>query len=246
MPKFQRGFATKAKELKGAAGDPLEDEHEAVHNGHRIVHQLTTAGEFVWHEKQNMVHFYPSAVKAPAVAPPKPTTPTVPGELNIEWVGTPNFSDRRGAKPHVIVIHTAVGSLVGMNGWFNSPKNKETSAHYGIGLDGKTVQYVKEEMAAHANGIKTPENRWPFPGWPNGNTISIETADNGRPETEPVTAQQYAAVLKLCRSIMGRHNITHLAGHRVIDTGRSCPGARWVNTGLLSKLADELNLPLLI
>lgn len=168
-------------------------------------------------------------------------------EYQIEWYGSPNFHQgRAGHKATAIVLHTMVGTLSGTDGWFNNP-NSQVSSHYGVGLQAQIHQYVSEFNSAWGNGVKTSNNRWPYNDSvnPNYRSISIETEDNGDP-TLLVPHEQYDAVLWLCKKVIEKHPIEYLVAHRAIDTGRSCPGTRWVESGLMTKLANSLDLKLIV
>jgi N-acetyl-anhydromuramyl-L-alanine amidase AmpD len=180
--------------------------------------------------------------------PPKAITILPPTDLSLSviWRGACWFTRGRYRPVRVIVIHTVVGSMAGMASHFNnefSPPEAQASAHYGVGLDGRLEQYVLESDTAWANGRVEAGNTWPFSPDPNAETISIETEDLGRPDTQPVTEAQMAATYALCRSIMSRHPIEAICGHYVISPrSRSCPAARWRSTGKLEALATALGL----
>jgi hypothetical protein len=173
--------------------------------------------------------------------------PTPIPAIQAKWVGSPNHYDgREGHTVRAIVIHTMVGTLAGCDAEFRNAAT-EKSAHYGVGLNGAVHQYVALENAAWANGVRGSNNRWPFGSAnPNYLTVSIETEDNKDPALL-VSAAQYTATLALCRMIRATFpTITHLVAHRVIDTGRSCPGPRWVESGKMAQLARDSGLTLLV
>lgn len=168
--------------------------------------------------------------------------------LDIRWIGSTNFTaGRKGLPVRAIVLHTMEGFLAGSDSWFNNPAS-EVSAHFGVGLAGAAHQYVELKDTAWGNGRPTANNRWPFGTAVtlNEQTVSIETEDNKNPAL-PVPNVQYATVRDLCVLIMAEFpSITHLVAHRAIDTGRSCPGPRWVESGRLEILAAELGLTLVV
>lgn len=120
------------------------------------------------------------------------------------------------------------------------------SAHFGVGLDGRIHAYVHPEDTAWANGILEPGYRWPGPDRVNPNllSVSIETVDNGDPQNTPVSPTQYAATRAICRAMVGRYpGIVYLVSHRAISPlSRSCPGARWLDTGHFDQLAADTHL----
>lgn len=182
----------------------------------------------------------PRLVVLPYETAPSPT-------LDIEWRGSPNFWQGRNGHPvRAIVLHTAEGTLAGMDAWFATSAS-QVSAHYGVGLAGAIHQYVKLSDAAWANGVRTSQSRWPFgAASPNYQSVSIETEDNKDPAL-PVPPAQYAATLALCQMVMSEFpTISHLVAHRAIDTSRSCPGVRWVESGRIVQLAGALGLELVV
>ncbi len=144
-----------------------------------------------------------------------------------------------------------VGTLAGTDALFQTPNadNPDAlSAHFGVGLDGTAHQYVQLTDAAWANGSPNPGGRWTFTA-DNANlhTISIETADDGNPDTQPVTDAQYASALGLCRQAMARYpSIVYLVAHEYINPGHSCPAARWLASGRFQELATDLGLPAIV
>ena len=76
-----------------------------------------------------------------------------------EWVGahSSNYTTgRSGQRPIAIVNHVMIGTLAGTIGVFKQP-GWDASAHYGVGKDGRVVQFVSENDRAWANGpIRTP------------------------------------------------------------------------------------------
>ena len=141
-----------------------------------------------------------------------------------------------------------VGTLEGTDTVFQRAYGNPVSAHYGVALDGRIHQYVSLDDGAWANGGPNPGWRWPFGVEnPNHRTISIETEDNGHPDTEPVSEAQYNAVVSLYRAVVQPRwpGITRLVAHRVINPGHSCPAQRWLS-GRFQQLGDELGLEVLV
>ncbi|MFA7295804.1 MAG: N-acetylmuramoyl-L-alanine amidase [Dehalococcoidia bacterium] len=75
--------------------------------------------------------------------------------LDIRWIGSPYYDDRRDGRPLALVLHIAEGSLAGCDAWFNDPANV-TSAHFAVArfVPGRVHQYVGVEASARANGIR--------------------------------------------------------------------------------------------
>ena len=137
------------------------------------------------------------------------------------------------------------GTLAGTDSWFANPAS-QVSAHYGVALSGDFHRYVSRFDTAWANGLLESGNNWPGPPGVNPNwlTVSIETEDNGD-QAEPVTTEMYATVRTLVRTVLASFpSIAYLMGHRNISprSRPNCPGPRWVDSGTLQLMADELTL----
>jgi N-acetylmuramoyl-L-alanine amidase len=146
------------------------------------------------------------------------------------------------------------GTLAGTDNWFSASAS-QVSAHFGVGLDGDVHQYVDLGNIAWANGILEPRNSWRAvlswaqraidPGVnPNRLTVSIETEDSGS-SSMPVSTEQYAGVLAVCRAIQMRFpGLVVITGHDIIAPGSRahCPGARWRASGQITRLARELGV----
>jgi len=139
--------------------------------------------------------------------------------LKITKKVCPNFEDRMGYKPEIIVIHISAGTIAGMDSWFASPSS-QVSAHYGVGIDGTYSQYVDETKAAWANGrVKNPSFKLYKPNVnPNLYTISIE--NEGMDLSKAINIQ-LQALYSLIKDIASRNNIPldrdHIIGHFEID-----------------------------
>ncbi len=164
-------------------------------------------------------------------------------------MGSPNYFAGGLHDVIALVVHTAVGTLGSVDSTFQNPVGAPVSAHYCVALDGTIHQYVRLEDGAWANGGPNPGWRWPFGTEnPNYRTISIETEDNGQPDTEPVTDAQFDAITALFRSTIqpAWPGIANLVAHRVINPNHSCPGARWLDSGRFWDLGTELGLTVLV
>lgn len=133
--------------------------------------------------------------------------------MTTTWIGSPNFtSGRQGTKVDRIVLHWIVGRLTAADATFQD-RNRNTSAHYGIG--GTQVhQYVKEENTAHHAG------NWAM------NLRSVGIEHEGGPNL-PISDTTYQTSGKLVAEICQRYNIpldvSHLILHKeIVATG--CPG----------------------
>lgn len=132
------------------------------------------------------------------------------------------------------------GSIEGTYNHFNKPSS-QVSAHFGVANDGRIWQFVPWSAAAYANGPLKSGHLWLWPQVnPNKMTISIET--EGRGVDIPLNPKLYDATLYTCREILkANRNINYLYAHNAISPTQ-CPGPRWLTSGKLKQLANELGL----
>jgi N-acetyl-anhydromuramyl-L-alanine amidase AmpD len=140
-----------------------------------------------------------------------------------------NFSlGRGGRKPDVIVIHIMAGTLAGSDAWFRNPTSG-VSAHYGVSLTGKVVQWVQDgDTAWHAGTVHKPTAalvKERLPTNPNKYSLGIECEGTGK-EDPPAT--QMDALVGLVKQLATVHHIPldrkHIIGHREIRSDKTCPG----------------------
>lgn len=124
-----------------------------------------------------------------------------------------------------IIIHTMEGTLDGSTAWFSNPASKGL-AHYGIGLNGRLVQWATEDVTAyHAGNYKT-----------NQESIGIEHEDGYNPLTNPGAVNKprpdalYESSSNLCADICHEYDIvpgsdTILRHRDVADNPKPCPGS---------------------
>jgi N-acetylmuramoyl-L-alanine amidase len=156
----------------------------------------------------------------------------------ITFIGAhPKRFGRGRARPiKAIVLHTSVGSLSSMDGMFSdaSPSpDGNTSAHYGIAVDGSVIhQYVKDTDTAYHAGKTFAPRAWmvlrsPLAN-PNDYTIGIEHADNGK-WNGPRNAGQIEASVNLILKLCVLHNIVPssqtIIPHNHIRADKGCPGS---------------------
>jgi N-acetylmuramoyl-L-alanine amidase len=141
--------------------------------------------------------------------------------MNIQFLGSPNFAPGRDGhnlvtEPRFVVIHTMVGTIASANARFQQA-SEQVSAHYGVGLDGRIVQWVREEDAAfHAGNFSV-----------NLDSIGIEHEDGGRFD-DPRPDALYRASAELVRDICQRFGMPidaqHIQPHRHFFATK-CPDA---------------------
>lgn len=146
---------------------------------------------------------------------------------NAVWYGSPNYTPNRAghdmSQPSWVVLHTMVGWAAGANERFQDPV-EQASAHYGVLLDGRVVQWVDEEDAAWTNGATGRGGRGD-----NLDSITIEHEDGGNFDG-PRTPALYTASVQLVADICRRYQIPcdrqHVIGHRECDYASTrCPDA---------------------
>ena len=148
-------------------------------------------------------------------------TPTRQGSaLTDEWIPSPNQGPRR---PTMVVLHyttnddaaTAIRTLT-------NPE-REVSAHYLVGRDGRIVQLVDETRRAwHAGASFWAGNRDV-----NSASIGIELDNNGH---EPFPERQIVALLALLGDLRERYAIPaeNIVGHSDVALGRKVdPGPQF-------------------
>jgi N-acetylmuramoyl-L-alanine amidase len=171
-----------------------------------------------------------------------PAPPTRPAW--IQWQPSPYHSPRGGQAIRAIIYHFTAGPrLEGTVRWFRSNPSR-VSAHFVIGKDGRIVQMVPLNRAAHHAGRSAlPGCR----GSVNRCSIGIEIVNWGRLRRrgasfftpsgrryagpppvrargdywEPFTDAQYRALIRLTRYLLSRFpGITHITGHEHVALPR--------------------------
>lgn len=133
--------------------------------------------------------------------------------MNIQWIGSPNYTQGRSQPITKIVIHWMAGTLAATDAVFqqNAGTDRATSAHYGI-ENGIIHQYVKDSDTAYHAVSANPYS------------IGIEhSAAPGRPASDATINTSAQLIAQLCKT----HNIpidnTHIIPHsQVVAT--QCPG----------------------
>ena len=167
--------------------------------------------------------------------------------MDAQWLGSPNFTAGRDGHtmrfgspldPSYIVLHTTAGTIEDANARFQQP-TQQASAHYGIGLSGRLVQWVREDDAA-----------WHAGNWlMNLKSIGIEHEDGGD-YNGPRSTQLYATSVALVRDICARYGIPitreWIRMHReVSDSLTTCPDALDVDRIVGEAAAQPLGQPAL-
>lgn len=173
-------------------------------------------------------------------------------ELEIKWVGSPNYGLPRGTTGRreyqvlAIVNHIMEGSLQGTDAWFSS-RESGASAHFGVGKKGEIHQYVSlDNVAWHAGKVNNPSWSLLIPGLnPNYYTIGIEHEGfSGETMPEP----QFQATLALHKMLIEKFHLEiseeTIIGHYRIDSINKgkCPGDGFPWARLLKELQEQFPL----
>ena len=113
---------------------------------------------------------------------------------------SPNKTSPRNHKIDTVTIHCVVGQCsVETLGNIFAPTSRQTSANYGIGVDGRVGMYVEEKDRSWCSSNAANDHR----------AVTIEVASD---TTEPyaVNAKAYAALIDLLVDICQRNGITKL------------------------------------
>lgn len=112
---------------------------------------------------------------------------------DADWRPIPENSSQRKIIPTQCILHSAVGkgSLFG----YFSRTSVVVESHFWVGLNGEIEQYLDTEVRGDANYLANPR------------AISIETADNGSPDTFEWTPAQLASIVKILLWVHKTHDI---------------------------------------
>jgi N-acetyl-anhydromuramyl-L-alanine amidase AmpD len=163
------------------------------------------------------------------------------------WFGRPY------GPPIAFVVHTQSGGESGtVAEWLSN--SSHSSAHYGVGLEGRLGRWIDPSDRAWSNGIVEPGNGWVTIARecgidptlnPNHVTISCETEDGGD-ANQPVTDEQYTALVWAASEAKQRYpeSLRYLVRHADISpqSRSGCPGDRWLSSGRFEALANTLGL----
>jgi N-acetylmuramoyl-L-alanine amidase len=159
-------------------------------------------------------------------------------DLDVEVVPSPNHGDRRDVdRPDMLVLHyTGMADGAGALARLCNP-GSEVSAHYVVFEDGRIVQCVPEARRAWHAGAGS----WAGQTDINSRSIGIEIVNPGHDGDYPDFPEaQLAAVIALCRDIVGRHAVppqrvlahSDVAPERKQDPGEKFPWARLAAAGV--------------
>lgn len=135
---------------------------------------------------------------------------------------SPNFDEREGKKPYIILLHyTGMKTAQDALERLTNPEAK-VSAHYTVDEDGTIYQHVDEHKRAWHAGVSC----WYEETNINAVSIGIEMVNPGHEfGYRDFPQAQIDVVIKLCQDIQSRHDIKFVIGHSdVAPTRKQDPG----------------------
>ncbi len=152
---------------------------------------------------------------------------------SIEWIPSPNYSNRPDARIDLLVFHyTVTSTLDSTVKWFQNTQSR-VSAHYVIGKDGRIVQMVKDEKKAWHAGVSF----WQGESGCNAFSIGIEMVNEGESKGIPYTPEQYEAAIYLGKLLVEKYSIParRVVGHSDIAPYRKIDPGKHFNWSLLAQ-----------
>lgn len=157
--------------------------------------------------------------------------------MTINDLPSPNFDDRKGTRPSLIVLHyTGMETAEAALARLTDPEAK-VSAHYTVDEDGTIYRHVDEGNRAWHAG----HSFWRGETDLNAMSIGVEIVNPGHEwGYRPFTGHQMKVVSELCREIMARHDIeaedvlahSDIAPARKQDPGELFPWHELANHGV--------------
>lgn len=167
-------------------------------------------------------------------------------DLSIVSMPSPNFDDRKGAKPQFIILHyTGMETASAALERLTNPDSK-VSAHYTVDEDGTVYSHVDEGMRSWHAGVSF----WNGVTDLNTYSIGIEIVNPGHEwGYRPFTGHQMRVLTHLCQDIMARHRIeaqnvlphSDIAPSRKQDPGEYFPWHEMAKhgVGIWPEVSDE-------
>lgn len=174
---------------------------------------------------------------------------------DVDWLASPNFGPRpEGESVSLVVIHNISlppnefgGDWVedfflnrlnpAVHPYFGTIFELQVSAHFYVRRDGRVRQFVGcDQRAWHAG-----QSCWC--GRDNCNDFSVGIELEGS-DSQPFTAEQYAALWRLIDALRQRYPITAVAGHCHLAPGRKTDPGPFFEWAAVRVRYPELTLPL--
>lgn len=137
--------------------------------------------------------------------------------MNIIKKLSPNFDDRKGNIPSIILLHyTGMKNAEEALDRLTSEESK-VSSHFTIDESGKIYQHVEEDKRAWHAGMSSWQGKKDI----NSISIGIEIVNPGHEfGYKNFTDEQIKSVLELCREIIRRYEIDFILGHSDVAPDR--------------------------
>ena len=172
----------------------------------------------------------------------------------VRWLPSPNFGERpAGEAVSLVVIHNISlppdefgGEWVedfflnrlnpAAHPYFSTIADLQVSAHFYVRRDGRVIQFVGcDRRAWHAG-----QSGWCERANCNDYSVGIELEGS---DSQPFTAEQYAALWLLLDSLRARYPIAAIAGHSHIAPGRKTDPGPYFDWAALAARYGDLPLP---
>lgn len=108
------------------------------------------------------------------------------------WRPIPENDTQPRITPRVAIVHSAAADTSSLWSWF-ARRDVTLEAHFFVKWDGTIEQYLDTEVRGDANR------------YANEFAVSIETEDDGKPDSQPWSDQQLAALTRLLNWLMEVH-----------------------------------------
>ena len=146
----------------------------------------------------------------------------------MNYIHSPNQSNRKGYKPEFIMLHTMAGTFQGTIEWFKRVES-QVSAHVLVGKKGECTQMVGDENQAwHGGVIYNPSERGKAVlkrdayGYvnPNKYSLGIEIEAGAHQHGNAMSEEQLTKVVGVVWNWMQAYNIpvTHIITHRDVTS----------------------------
>lgn len=171
----------------------------------------------------------------------------------IKWLPSPNFGERPAGEVALVVMHNISlppdqfgGAWVeqfflnqldpAAHPYFASIADLQVSAHFYVRRDGRVIQFVGcDQRAWHAGN-----SCWRARDNCNDYSVGVELEGS---DTQPFTADQYAALWELLDALRERYPIAAIAGHSDVAPGRKTDPGPYFDWVAVRARYPQLDLP---
>jgi N-acetyl-anhydromuramoyl-L-alanine amidase len=171
----------------------------------------------------------------------------------LEWLPSPNFGERPAGAVSLVVVHNIslppdefaadwvekffLNQLdPSAHPYFASIAELRVSAHFYVRRDGRVIQFVGCDQRAWHAGTSC------WGGRDNCNDYSVGVEFEGS-DTQPFTAEQYAALWELLDALREHYPIAAIAGHSDVAPGRKTDPGPYFDWVAVRARYPQLELP---